>query len=284
MVSAQPGVNRFCQQFRISEGVGDAISQIGVFVVARVAHQCPAWAIGLAEEIRHIPCAYKSLFALALADALAKLRSQIKRLQKVAFHVCAKRLKLGTGPFHADAHHCPCGIGPIQRDLYSAFLAAYLDPADPSPSCAQSRYAVGWEGREPGLRAAYELAYQRASARPPAPRSFGIPGERVRLPKSPNRATQEPLSLPGGKAGNVEAKQGTSRALARRGLRSCSSSCRLEFLPCMVRASGSACVASSGWFFKLKTSRFLSCKRDFHQAWSGLVRFPCAQFLGRFSS
>jgi hypothetical protein len=24
-------------------------------------------------------------------------------------------------------HECPCGIGPIQRDLYSAFLAAYLD-------------------------------------------------------------------------------------------------------------------------------------------------------------
>jgi hypothetical protein len=55
-------------------------------------------------------------------------------------------------------HECPCGIGPIQRDLYSAFLAAYLDPPDLLPSCAQSRYAAGWEGREPGLRAAYELA------------------------------------------------------------------------------------------------------------------------------
>jgi hypothetical protein len=37
-------------------------------------------------------------------------------------------------------HHCACGIGPVQRDLYSAFLAAYLDPADPIPSCA--RYVV----------------------------------------------------------------------------------------------------------------------------------------------
>jgi hypothetical protein len=33
--------------------------------------------------------------------------------------------------------HCSCGIGPVQRDLYSAFLAAYLDPAEPIPSCAQ---------------------------------------------------------------------------------------------------------------------------------------------------
>ena len=48
------------------------------------------------------------------------------------------------------------GIGPIQRDLSSAFLAAYLDPADISPSCA--RYQGYWEGREPGLRAAYEQA------------------------------------------------------------------------------------------------------------------------------
>jgi hypothetical protein len=34
-------------------------------------------------------------------------------------------------------HHCPCGIGPVQRDLYAAFLAAYLDPEHLLPSCAQ---------------------------------------------------------------------------------------------------------------------------------------------------
>jgi hypothetical protein len=33
-------------------------------------------------------------------------------------------------------HECPCGIGPIQRDLYSAFLAAYLDVSrSPSLVC-----------------------------------------------------------------------------------------------------------------------------------------------------
>jgi hypothetical protein len=88
-------------------------------------------------------------------------------------------------------HQCPCGVS-AQRDLYSAFLAAYLEPPEFLPSCAQSRYAAGWEGREPGLRAAYEHSIQRASARQPLPRSFGIPGERVRLPKSPSRVTQEP--------------------------------------------------------------------------------------------
>jgi hypothetical protein len=104
-------------------------------------------------------------------------------------HGCGQFVKK---PLWQRWHQCACGIGPIQRDLYSAFLAAYLDPADPLPSCAQSRYAAGWEGREPGLRAAYELAYQRTSARQPVPRSFGIPGDRVRLPQSPSPATQEP--------------------------------------------------------------------------------------------
>jgi hypothetical protein len=88
-------------------------------------------------------------------------------------------------------HACPCGIS-VQRDLYSAFLAAYLDPPDYLPSCALQRYAAGWEGREPGLQAAYEQAIQRASAGQHVPRSFGIPGDRARLPKSPSRVTQEP--------------------------------------------------------------------------------------------
>ncbi len=66
-------------------------------------------------------------------------------------------------PLSQRWHQCPCGVGPVQRDLYSAFLAAFLDPADPIPSCA--RYVVPWEGAE------------------------------ARLPKSPSEATQELLFL-----------------------------------------------------------------------------------------
>ena len=110
-------------------------------------------------------------------------------------------------------HECPCGIGSIQRDLYSAFLAAYLDPADPFPSCARQRYAACWEGREPGLRAAYEHLLQRAREGQAVPRSVGIPRtpERhcLKVQAEPHKS---PLLLPGGEVGNVEAKQGTSRA------------------------------------------------------------------------
>ena len=117
-------------------------------------------------------------------------------------------------------HECPCGIGPIQRDLYSAFLAAYLDPPEFLPSCALQRYAAGWEGREPGLRAAYELALQRASVRQPLPRSFGIPRVGARLPESPSRAPQEP-ACPHQRRETWKQSKERARALARRGLSSC---------------------------------------------------------------
>jgi transposase len=84
-------------------------------------------------------------------------------------------------------HQCACGVGPIQRDLYSAFLAAYLDPPDYLPSSAQ--YHVYWEGADLRLRAALERLQQRAKEGQILPRSVGITGAGARLPQSldPNR-------------------------------------------------------------------------------------------------
>jgi hypothetical protein len=99
-------------------------------------------------------------------------------------------------------HQCPCGIGPVQRDLYSAFLAAYLDPArEFIPSCAQ--YVVPWEGAEARLRAAHERVQERAKEGQVMPRSMGIPRAGARLPQSPSEATLELLFL--SKRGKVEA-------------------------------------------------------------------------------
>src|SRR5262249_42147547 len=89
-------------------------------------------------------------------------------------------------------HVCPGGVS-AQRALYSAFLAAYLNPADLPPSCA--RYIVPWEGREPGLRAAYEQAVRRATVRQNLPRSFGIPRVRARLAESSCLPLQEPSAV-----------------------------------------------------------------------------------------
>jgi hypothetical protein len=96
-------------------------------------------------------------------------------------------------PLSQRLHQCACGIGPVQRDLYAAFLAAYLDPADPIPSCAQ--YVIPWEGAEARLRAAYERVLQRAKEGQVLPRSMGNTRAGARLPQSQSEATQELLFL-----------------------------------------------------------------------------------------
>src|SRR5258708_6554602 len=115
-------------------------------------------------------------------------------------------------PLSQRWHQCPCGIGPVQRDLYSAFLAAYLDPAaDPIPSCA--RYVIPWEGAEARLRAAHERATQRAKEGQVVPRSMGIPRAGARLPESRSEPTPEPVVLALSRpAGNVEGTLRTPRA------------------------------------------------------------------------
>jgi hypothetical protein len=85
-------------------------------------------------------------------------------------------------PLAQRFHDCACGVGPIQRDLYSAFLAAYLDPPDYLPSSAQ--YTAYWEGADLRLRAALERLLERAKEGQILPRSVGITHARARLPES----------------------------------------------------------------------------------------------------
>ena len=105
-------------------------------------------------------------------------------------HGCGRQVKK---PLAQRWHQCACGVGPIQRDLYSAFLVAYLDPADPTPSCA--RYLAYWEGAEARLRAAHERLEQRANEGQLLPRSFGISRAGARRPGSPSQPTQESAFL-----------------------------------------------------------------------------------------
>ncbi|GHO80683.1 hypothetical protein KSD_84540 [Ktedonobacter sp. SOSP1-85] len=105
-------------------------------------------------------------------------------------HGCGRRVKK---PLSQRWHQCSCGVGPVQRDLYSAFLAAYLDPADPIPSCA--RYQGYWEGAEARLRVAHEHSIQRAKEGQALPRSLGLARAGARLPKSSGEPPQESASL-----------------------------------------------------------------------------------------
>jgi len=92
-------------------------------------------------------------------------------------HGCRSYLKK---PLSQRWHQCACGIGPVQRDLYSAWLAAHLHPKDTIPSIAHDE----WEGADLRLRAAVEALQQRAKEGQVLPQSVGIPRAGVRLPKS----------------------------------------------------------------------------------------------------
>src|SRR5712692_1586767 len=89
-------------------------------------------------------------------------------------HGCQSYVKK---PLSQRWHHCACGVGPVQRDLYSAWLAAHLELPDTIPSIAHDE----WEGADLRLLAAVEGQV--------LPRSVGIPRAGARLPQSlaPNR-------------------------------------------------------------------------------------------------
>jgi len=105
-------------------------------------------------------------------------------------HGCGRHVRK---PLSVRWHECQCGVGPVQRDLYSAFLAAYLDADHPIPSCAQ--YVVPWEASEARLRAAHEQVQQRANEGQSLPRSMGVARAGARRPQSLGEATQELLVL-----------------------------------------------------------------------------------------
>jgi hypothetical protein len=92
-------------------------------------------------------------------------------------------------------HRCECGLGSVQRDLYSAFLIAHLEPEQTTPSITQHV----WEGAEPRLRAVMEDLQQRANEGEPFPRSMGVSASGkaaragVRRLTSPAYPHQEPV-------------------------------------------------------------------------------------------
>ena len=111
-------------------------------------------------------------------------------------HNCKRYVKK---PLSQRWHTCPCGIGPVQRDMYSACLLAYLAPAETVPSITHDE----WAGVESRLKAVVEVLQQRANAGQSLPRSFGIPGARARRPKSPQPNRLELASL--SRRGRIEA-------------------------------------------------------------------------------
>ncbi len=107
-------------------------------------------------------------------------------------HQCGQYVKK---PRSQRWHRCPCGLGPVQRDLYSAFLLAHLEAEKTLPSV--TRHV--WEGAEPRLQAVMEGLRQRANEGHCLPPSMGVVASRkaaragARRLKSPVNRQQEPI-------------------------------------------------------------------------------------------
>lgn len=61
-------------------------------------------------------------------------------------------------PLSQRIHHCECGVGPVQRDLFSGFLARFVSE-DRLDTC---RAVIAWPGAEPLLRRAASSLNQPA--------------------------------------------------------------------------------------------------------------------------
>jgi hypothetical protein len=173
-----------------------AIVAVGnTIILEKISYK--GWQKQYGKSVRlRAPGMFISLLKRTVASTGGTLTEISTRTTKLSqfCHGCGKFVKK---PLSQRWHKCPCGIGPVQRDLYSAFLVAYLDPADPTPSCAH--YLGYWEGAGVGgearLRAAHERLEQRANEGQLLPRSFGISRAGARRPSSPSQPTQESAFL-----------------------------------------------------------------------------------------
>ena len=96
----------------------------------------------------------KSMGLRAPGMFLAHLRRTVAKTGGTLSEVSAFQTKLSqychgckryvNKPLSQRWHQCACGVGPVQRDLYSAFLLAYLEPEDTIPSISLQ----DWEGAE----------------------------------------------------------------------------------------------------------------------------------------
>jgi hypothetical protein len=114
-------------------------------------------------------------------------------------------------PLSQRWHQCACGIGPVQRDLYSAFLAAYLDPAEPTPSCAEVMSLAGKVRR----RACGQHTSEPSNARmrgKSCPKALVSPEPERVCPKVGAKPYKSCFSSPGRKSRSVEAPLRTPRA------------------------------------------------------------------------
>jgi Putative transposase DNA-binding domain len=139
------------------------------------------------------------LFVAHLTRIVAKTGGTLTRVsayQTRLSQYCHQCRQYHKKPRSQRWHACPCGFGPVQRDLYAAFLLAYLEPEQTHPSITQTI----WEGAEPRRLTVMEDLQQRANEGQRLPQSMGVSAPHkgaaragARRLKSPADPQQEPV-------------------------------------------------------------------------------------------
>jgi hypothetical protein len=168
--------------------VHDIIATGNVLITEKISYKAWQKQFGKSVGLR-APGLFMTLLRRTVArtgGTLSEVPTQRTKLSQYC-HGCGIYAKK---PLSVRWHQCACGIGPVQRDLYSAFLASRLNLKTLIPSIAQTT----WESAETRLRAAIEVNVQRARAGHILPQSMGIPRARARLPESLGNAQPEPAA------------------------------------------------------------------------------------------
>lgn len=171
--------------------VHEIVSQGHTIIIERSSYKAWQKQYGRSVGLR-APGMFMELLKRSVASTGGTL-IEVKTHKTTLAQLCHGWGQTRKKPLSQRWHVCAGGVGPMQRDLYSAFLAAYLDAENDLPSCA--RYMVPWEGAETRLRAAQERLFQRANEGQVLPRSMGIPRARARQPQSLSQPKQEPIFL-----------------------------------------------------------------------------------------
>lgn len=140
-------------------------------------------ASGLRAKISWIVSKEKRMPVVSAGGSLVDINPRRAKLSQTCH--CGVVLKKSLSLRH---HRCLCGVS-AQRDLYSAFLAQFVDPK--TSLLNAGRAACAWPSREPVLQAAFEqaLANQPASGRI-RPSSFGAASPRPSQSWSPAEGNQ----------------------------------------------------------------------------------------------
>ena len=122
----------------------------------------------------------KSVGTRAPGMFMEKLRSKAEKAGGEVIEFWTRATKLsqtchGCEPLHKKKlserlHSCACGVGPVQRDLYSAYLARFVS----SNSLNKSQAQEAWPDAEPLLRRALLSLNETASGKSRLA-SFGLP-------------------------------------------------------------------------------------------------------------